>query len=278
MIEQAVSFGTTHTLVGVVHEPNPEAADPSAPAILFLNAGLLNRSGPHRLYVTLCRALAKAGFRCMRFDHAGLGDSDGRLDQLSYASGVINDAVEAMDYLGDHCGEESFLMSGLCSGADHSFLTACQDRRVVGGIFFDWYAYRTRGYYLHHYVPRMFRLGPWIRTMDRAIQKLKGHRPISAQRQVDPYAREIPPASQVAEELQALLDQGSRFLCVYTGGQDELFNHKEQFFKMFPQLDHRGRLAVEYMPEAGHTFPIIEHRRALVEIVVRWARSLLGSG
>lgn len=276
MIERAVSFGSGHALVGVVNEPPGDLSSDVRPAVVFLNAGLLNRAGPHRMYVTLCRALAAEGFHCLRFDHGGLGDSDRRNDDLPYAAGVVEDAREAMDYLAETYGFESFVLGGLCSGADHSFLTACEDQRVVGGIFLDWYAYRTPGYYLRHYGPRMLRFGPWLRGVGRAFRRIRRPLKEAAQRQVDPYAREIPAAAEVEGRLQALLDREAQLLCVYTGGQDALFNHSTQFLKMFPGLNDGGRIRVRYLPWAEHTFPIVAHRQELVDLVLEWSRVFSG--
>lgn len=274
MIERAVTFGRSHTLVGIVNEPGGNKGAETLPAMILVNAGLLNRSGPHRLYVTLARTLAERGFLSLRFDHSGLGDSDTRPDHLTYAAGVVSDTRLAMDYLEETYGVESFVLGGLCSGADHSFLTACADDRVAGAVLLDWYAYRTPGYYLRHYGPRILRLGPWIRKVARAVGSIRVSPQERGPRQVDPYARDIPSAKDTALALQGLVDRGSRFLCVYTGGQDALLNHAGQFFRMFPKLRDRGAIRAEYLPEAEHTFPQVENRKELVKLVVEWADTL----
>ena len=116
MIERAITFGRSHTLVGIVNEPGENKGAETLPAVILVNAGLLNRSGPHRLYVTLARTLAERGFLSLRFDHSGLGDSDTRPDHLTYAAGVVSDTRLAMDYLEETYGVESFVLGGLCSG------------------------------------------------------------------------------------------------------------------------------------------------------------------
>lgn len=272
MMERAVTFGDPHRLVGVVSDGRHSADDSAAPAVLLLNAGLLNRTGPHRLYVSMARALAGNGFLTLRFDHSGLGDSDRRSDQLPYAEAVVSDARMAMDHLAREYGIQRFILGGLCSGADHSFLTACQDSRVEGCILLDWYAYRTAGYYFRHYGPRLFRLGPWIRIQAKALQRLRSALPEKADRQVDPYARKIPPAAGVQRNLQDLLNRGVRFLCVYTGGQDSLINSAGQFFKMFPRLSPKEAIRVEYLRNAQHTFPVEVHRRELLHMVLDWTQ------
>jgi hypothetical protein len=152
-------------------------------------------------------------------------------------------------------------------------MAACQDDRVVGCLLLDWYAYRTWGYYLRYYGPRLFRLGPWLRMRERAFQRFRKNKQVKAERQVDPYARQIPPVEGVSRYFQILLDRGVRFLCVYTGGQDARFNHAGQFFKMFPRITPRDAVRAEYIPDAQHTFPMRVHRRELLGFVLEWSEA-----
>ncbi len=270
MKERAVTFGKSHNLVGIVNEPDGGPPSGRPRAVILINAGLLNRSGPHRLYVTLARALSTQGFLTLRFDHSGLGDSDSRPDDLTYPQGVVTDTQTSMDFLTDSYGTESFVLGGLCSGADHAFLAAHEDERVEGGILLDWYAYRTAGYFLRHYGPRFLRTGPWLRKLEKGVKRIRTSPFEGLQRQIDPYARGIPPVREVEGKLKSLVDRGSRFLCVYTGGQSALYNHSDQFFKMFPNLDPKGLIRSEYFPKAEHTFPRVENRQRLVDLVLEW--------
>jgi len=57
MREHALLFGDAQGLVGVITDP-PGPAGPSRPGVILLNAGVIHRVGPSRLYVNLARALA----------------------------------------------------------------------------------------------------------------------------------------------------------------------------------------------------------------------------
>src|SRR5204863_3284427 len=72
--ERAVSLHAQPDLFGIVSEPADGAAT-ELPTIVLVNAGSAYHVGPSRLYVLLCRRLALAGFRCVRLDLSGLGDS-----------------------------------------------------------------------------------------------------------------------------------------------------------------------------------------------------------
>ena len=86
-------------LFGIVSEPQHET---NAPAILLPNAGATHHAGPNRLYVFLARALSRAGFRCIRFDLSGLGDSiieNPEQENDAYvpaATSIISTVIQAM--------------------------------------------------------------------------------------------------------------------------------------------------------------------------------------
>jgi alpha-beta hydrolase superfamily lysophospholipase len=102
-------------LFGVATEPEVPA---SAPTILMLNCGNDWHVGPNRLWVDLSRRWAAAGFRCVRFDESGLGDSPVRPGQEPH---VIR-APEAFDDVADAAAAlepddpTNVILVGLCSG------------------------------------------------------------------------------------------------------------------------------------------------------------------
>ena len=61
-------------LVGILHAP---ASDPRPLGVLIVVGGPQYRAGSHRQFVLMARALAAAGYPVLRFDHRGIGDSDG---------------------------------------------------------------------------------------------------------------------------------------------------------------------------------------------------------
>ena len=90
MKEEAVVFGATSSLVGVVTDPVVGARDKEdLPAIILLNAGIAHRVAPHRLYVNMARRFADMGFTVLRFDFSGVGDSPLRQDNLPRARSSI---------------------------------------------------------------------------------------------------------------------------------------------------------------------------------------------
>lgn len=277
MREKAVRFGKTKSLVGIVTEASNGAGRDGGPAVIMLNSGILHHVGASRLHVTLARALAPAGYTVMRFDHSGIGDSDARREILPFEKSAVLDVQEAMDYLTATRGAREFVLMGLCSGADMSFKVAGADLRVVGMMQLDAWAYRTLGYWLHHYGKRVLRVTVWKRWLLKKLARVVGRsvgptvpaRP-GADAVTPEYRRVFPPRELVATELETLLQRGVRFLNVFSGGQEEHFNHLGQYRAAFRSVDFRDQVRVEYLADADHLFTRLDHQQFLVGAVTEW--------
>lgn len=114
-----------HTLVGIVERAETERTR----GVLIVVGGPQYRVGSHRQFVLLARAIASAGFATLRFDHRGVGDSDGNTTFEDLAPD-INAAINA---LFEHCpGLEDVVLLGLCDAASAILMYAPTDPRVVG--------------------------------------------------------------------------------------------------------------------------------------------------
>src|SRR5262245_17124568 len=121
MKEEILQFGKTQSLVGIITEPTEVKSDSPRPGIILLNAGLIHRIGPSRLYVKIARVLTGIGFTVLRFDFSGTGDSRVREDNLPFEQSAVDEVREAMNSLKETRGIEQFLLIGHCSGAGFSF-------------------------------------------------------------------------------------------------------------------------------------------------------------
>lgn len=275
--EQALKFGENGALVGVLTEPSRAMPVLDDPAVVLLNSGLLHRVGAARFHVRLARSLAGLGFRVLRFDFSGIGDSEPRRDALSFEEGAVHEVIAAMDLLSERRDAQHFLLMGLCSGADMAFKTAVVDERVIGLMQLDAWAYRTPGYYFHHYASRLFRLDAWKLYLSTRIRRILGKGRNGSPTVGDsdalvlsPYAREFPAKEEVESELAMLLDRDLHFLNIFSGGQPDEFNHRGQYERCFSSVDFRGRVEVEYVPEANHIFSGLEHQQFVIDRTVRW--------
>jgi pimeloyl-ACP methyl ester carboxylesterase len=132
MWEDAVVFGTPPSLVGVVTMPSATTRASQRTGVVFLNAGLVHRVGPNRLYVVLARRFAALGYPCLRFDHSGIGDSPAADDGRPFGERFVEEVRAAMDWFAAAHECERFVLVGLCSGTLTAFHTALVDHRVNG--------------------------------------------------------------------------------------------------------------------------------------------------
>ena len=194
MRERALLFGERKSLVGVVTEP-AAPAPPERPAVLFLNAGVLHRVGPNRIHVRLARELAHHGFVSLRFDFSGLGDSRPRADSTPFAQAAVAETRQGMDVLAASHGARTFLLVGMCSGADNALRAAGHDPRVAGASLIEPYSVPASGFLLYSYRKKILNPLSWWRL-------LRGRSEVLATLKERPTAT---PAAPVATTEQSLV-------------------------------------------------------------------------
>lgn len=277
MRERAVKFGSSSNLVGVLTEPPPGSGCEDRPAVLFLNSGILHHAGASRLYVKLARRLASSGFLCLRFDFAGVGDSEPRRDTLPFARGAVADAKEAMDFIQSSRGIRTFILVGLCSGADMAYHVSLADERVVGLAKLDAWVYSTRRSVVRHYAPKVLDLKQWrhsirVRLEERRARASTAAEDPAASHYVAPeYRRKFPPREEVQEGLRRLTERGVRLYYFFSGDQGKIFNYPTQYRESFRGVDFRDLLTVDFQPESDHTVTGLKHQDEVVRAIHAWA-------
>ena len=126
----------TAPFFGIVTEPVSGAR--ATPTVLLPNAGSVHHVGSSRLYILLARVLAKQGFRVIRFDLPGLGDTvvdDASRENHPYEPPATPALAELMRSLGHDC----YVVAGLCSGAHAAFHAALElpDAPLVESILIN---------------------------------------------------------------------------------------------------------------------------------------------
>ena len=265
--ERPLQFGPDGHLVGVLTMPGSPEATPVRSTVIFLNAGVIHRVGPHRLHVNLARRLAACGVTSLRLDLSGIGDSRPVPGALSFRQSAVADATTAMDWLAAETGHARFVLFGLCSGADNALATAMADPRVAGLVLLAPPAYVT---------PRAR-----LRKLMTRLRGLRGPRDVAAWagggvlRRLGRSApseyvagREVPPVAEYRAQLGTLVDRGVAILAVFSGDLRERYNHADQLFELFPEL--RGRIDRVHFPDANHVFTGLEAQAALMSTVTDW--------
>lgn len=271
--ERAIRIGKPVPLAAVVTEP--AAFNPRLPALLLLNSGVMHHVGSCRMSVKLARAAAEQGLLALRFDFAGIGDSEPRSGTLSAGEAAQQQLAEVMDYLSRTRGIESFILYGLCSGAMASFNKAVQDPRVVGIAQLDGYCYRTWRYHYEHYRPRLLQKERWLSFLRR---RLLGRRPPATASEVAgiddeflevPIFDQAPPRETVAAGLRQLVDRGVRMYTCFTGGEPN-YNYATQYRDSFREVDFKDLLQLEYFPRTNHIITQPEQQRRVIDNISSW--------
>jgi hypothetical protein len=260
MSEFAYRFGRARHLIGVAGLPGRVAGNVG---VIVLNAGLVHRIGPFRLHVEMTRRLNACGYPTLRFDLSTLGDSSASDESQSHKQRVCADIADAMTLLGNQSGCTRFVLIGLCSGAENAHLVASSDPRVAGAVFLDGYAYRTIGYKLRHYLPRL--LNP-----ARAMRFFMRRRRAGTQPSGPAFGVQFPPRARVRSDLADMLERGLKLCFIYSGGASKYFNHQGQFRACFGRVAAHPDVSVSYLKEADHTYILAADRARLLDIIEGW--------
>lgn len=130
------------TLRGMVHSP----ILPSDQTIIIYHGYFsANRVGPARLYLDLARYLCQKGLNVVRFDCYGVGDSEGRFSDVTFAT-YKNDYNIIYQYSKETFPTNKFIIIGHSFGAnvvcsifntfsdDDSFILLAPEISFIGGI------------------------------------------------------------------------------------------------------------------------------------------------
>jgi dienelactone hydrolase len=275
--EQAVLFGEHRSLVGIVaRPPAPHRSD--EPAVVILNTGIVHRVGHHRMYVTLSRELASSGRTVIRFDLSGIGDSESRRDPSASLAAALADIKEVLDWLEKTHRLSSFILVGLCSGADHAALYAHSDPRVVGLVLMDPTMPPTARYYFHYIVQRLRNLRSWISVatgrsglaalmsahLRNRVRPTAGLQGLTLQNlQFSPY---------LAQCYRSVAVRGIKMLSVFTSVSVR-HTYERQLLDAFPETSSLNKLRLEFFPNSDHLFSADHERARLFRVIADWLAS-----
>jgi exosortase A-associated hydrolase 1 len=167
-------------LVGVLAMPDGGQA---SRAVIIVVGGPQYRSGSHRQFTLLARALARRGIPALRFDYRGMGDSGGELRTFE---GIGDDIAAAIGAL---CARlptlKGVVLWGLCDAASAIMFYAGRDPRVAAIVVLNPWVYtpaseattRLRYYYLRRLKSPAFWTG-LVRGRLRAVESARSLWPI----------------------------------------------------------------------------------------------------
>lgn len=298
--EVPLIFGTGPQLFGILAEP-AEALAPTDPrsrvAVLMLNVGTNHRVGPNRMYVKMARAWARRGYRSLRFDLAGIGDSGaaaGYSKTRLYSRGSTVDVQAAMDALGAR-GTDRFILVGLCSGAYVGFQTALADPRIAGLILMNprrlnWrdgdtlQSVMNQSYKSTHFYRRaLLEPSTYLRLLKGKIDALGIARRVGslalarARRASDRLLSKAPPEEDVLSNMRRLCERGTTALLI-VGAEDDGLDYLE--FHLGPRGRHlrsERNFEMVFIEGTDHTFSRGESQSLVIGTVVQHLDARFGA-
>lgn len=280
--EYAVPVGAHPRMIGVLARPAHAESRRCATAVVLLGAGLVHHVGPNRLMVRLARRLASRGIASLRFDHRGIGDSAPRVDGQSFEAGAVREAREAMDHLQASEGMETFVVLGICSGAETALRVALEDPRVVGvgmingggqgaGSAWDTYEY-ARNQVRHYMRHAVFSLDSWRRALTGRIEyrRLVAALVLRVRNGLSPPEQVASAARETAGDVEGLAARGVRLLWVHSERDFSRDYFETMFGKDARRLTASGTVRTEVIPYIDHTLTARHGQEKFLDIVVSW--------
>jgi len=279
MKEETILLGDRRSLVGVLTHPSDESGCPRGIGVVLLNAGIVHRVGPGRIYVQIARQLAKRGFTVIRFDFSGIGDSPVRYDGLPFGKSAVEETQAAMNLLQAEYGIRRFLLLGGCSGASVSLETASVDARVCGAILINFpvpdlegnadrdSTMRKNSHYVLNFAVRNGQSWHRFFTGQADYKKLVQTVWFEIRRRLTPQ----PVASVAGPGFQSLLEsvlaRGVRPVFVCSAGDARLEDLRQLGGKAFKRMHAQGKLDLTIVPRSDHTFSSLFDQVRLIDIV-----------
>ena len=265
-METAQNIEPESNLLGDSNIPDGSLSS-GRPGVILVNAGFLHRVGPNRMNTSLARKLASIGFASLRVDLSGLGDSMSRQVAAADCEVVSEDLDKAMDFMQTNFGLDTFVLVGLCSGANDTARKAMEDNRVVGLVNIDGTGYRTKRFYIKHFFLHLLRRVAqperWRRLYYRYLENTK-NKAESGSDQPSILMNSVAYTDWSMEEtgcnFETLAQRKVKMHFVYTGGVSGFYNYRTQFWDIFKNYDFRGMASTSYFPATDH-LTMLEHQR-----------------
>ena len=288
-------------LFGVISAPT-EPVSPDAPIIVLLNAGSTYRVGPNRLNVQLARRLASEGFRCLRIDLSGLGDSLASSEDREndpYPATAFRDIDRIIGELQQQHGVRRVVLAGLCSGAYAAFQAAAQihnpalvESVLMNPLTFFWKEGMTlndsptkelRSF--HYYQSVAIDPKKWLKLLSgrskigvrgaisMVFQRYRRRKSTAANSPSSDCSPLFALSHPQKEDLRGDLDRiehAGRHLAMFFSESDPGYDILTYHAKLKAHdLQKRGHLTIEFIEEADHTFTVAAARGDLIDRLVR---------
>lgn len=267
MKEHAFRYGENNQGLGILTLPDDPA---NAPVVVMLNAGLSYRAEPCRLNVLAGRLLAEIGYICLRVDLSGKGDSPAR-ENISNRESVALDWYYMKKALYHEFGDRTFLIFGLCSGADNGVKIAAEDTSVKGLILLDPISKKDSGFAKRDFINKVTNIEKLKDLHNILYRRLKTKLSNNDAPSISPTSlRDIPTDADMLQGYGNLVASGGRILAVFTGQALYQYNEQGQFCRAMGVEGLEQITEEVFWPHAEHIYPVQTHRDQLLQKIATW--------
>ena len=247
------------SLVGIIDVPER----PLERGVLVVTGGAQYRIGSHRHFTLLARMLAGRGIPVMRFDHRGMGDSEG--DTRSYDA--LDDDIRAAikEFFMQMPDLKEIVIWGLGDAATAAALYAQGDTRVTGVVLLNPWIHdavnAARAAAFPHLLARFGELGFWKRVASGGRDAAASAAALRQNMRAAALDRSLP----LSQRMIASLASFDGAALVILGGDDPV---AREFSDLLDR--HATRCKRVTVAGAGHTFASREWRDQVAEVSANW--------
>lgn len=266
-------------LAGILHQPEK----PSAIGVMIVVGGPQYRVGSHRQFVLIARVMARHGIPVFRFDHRGVGDSNGHRHDFDELDLDISAAFSAFS---DRCQFlRGFVTLGLCDAATACALVAERSGLpIVGQIALNPWVRTAAGedeaVFKHYYVRRVLSRDFWSSILrgEYALRLSIEDLVSRVRRTIRRHVRE---SVKTPDDLPALvrnaqINFSGKTLIVLSErdlvAKEYLARVKES--QPWSRWFESESVTVKYLDKADHTFSSADLRNRVSDWCIQWILDL----
>ena len=259
---------------------------PSNVAVLIVVGGPQYRSGSHRQFTILARHLAMYGISSLRFDHRGMGDSEGSPRRFTELNDDIRLAIDTL--ISSIKNIDKIFIWGLCDAASAILYYAHTDPRINGIILLNPWVHTEMGAerarLKHYYFSRVLQKSFWSKLWSGEVNVIDSLKEIyltihnmilnklSSDNQKKLIAEYNDKVTFIDNMLIGLNHFKGKVLVVLSGNDlvsqefQQLIEHNKDWRKPFTS----SRIEKVMIKDANHTFSNKLWRNQINDLTVKW--------
>lgn len=271
-------------MIGVLHQP----VQAHSRGVLIVVGGPQYRVGSHRQFVLLARHLASHGVPVLRFDHRGMGNSQGVTRNFETIGMDIGCAING--FFQHQPDLLEVVIWGLCDAASAAAFYACQDQRIRGLVLLNPWVHTEQGaakaILKHYYFRRLLSVALWRKIYQGRFEFSTAARSLMQMLMRAVFGQSRPKcmdeASSVSQELplperiRLNLEAFQYPILFILSGRDltaDEFKCAVSASSAWKRVLQRKQVACYDLPEADHTFSRQIWRKQIEQWTLAWVLS-----